>query len=340
MGVANATGGWVKKGTRFGPSDVITGTSDNPTIEIRDAQTEVWPTPNRNVGNFDVRAGGDPMINTADYVLGRPEPMFSVRCPFTLTNYLLIALSFFQKTSFLATPNRYSITPYTRSNIQPATAGEGGFMTVEAGIGTDSVWRAVGAVCKSWSATIPSVGSDGGRPELSSDWIAANSTRASAFTGTPTVNTDQVFASYNFEWAIAASDSGWSISSPVVVSMDMSWQNAADYSPNIGTTVDAMFLGPLSGSGSVSILLDAVSAGQFDRLMDAYESLDPVHFTLNASAFQSYALLEWDALLQNPTFSVQGNAIVATFPWVAARYTSSGRPIAIIEHATFAWPNQ
>lgn len=330
MALSDVQSAFEKKGTRIGVATSIS--AGTPTVELRDANTEVWPTPKRAVSAFDVRAGGSPMIRTSDYVVGRPEPQVTVRAPFTIDHWLYSMLSLMQKAAFAVT--KYTITPYTEGNI--AAAADGDFLVLEAGLGAASVFKMYGVVAQTVNLSIPTSGSDGGRPEVSTDYMGASVTIADSFSGSPSVSTNTVSPSTAFSFKLDES-SGGSPATFTVVDFQCSLSNGVDRSPNIGSTADAMFLGFLTGSGSISLLLDSVSNGQFDQLMDDYQTGTPWEIQVLNTSLQSDPLLDIDVMLMDPTFSVQGNANVATFPFEIANYSGNSRPQVIVTHATVGW---
>jgi hypothetical protein len=339
MAIANAVGSWLKKGTRIGPSDVLSGSLDNPTIELRDTMMGVWPTANQALVSHGLRATGTPMQTASDHALGRAEPEFTLAGAITMRTWGLFWASLLQKTSFAT--GVYTTTEYDFAVLHDALTSGAGFLTVEAGMGLNSIWRSVGCVAHTLNVSVPTVDADGGLAEISADFFAANSTRGDAFTGSPAIDTGTLIRSQDLTWAIAQSDGGGTLAATGVAGFNGTFTKTLQKSPNIGALPDAFFLGELTGSGDISVILGLhATTSDFDLMMTAFEAVTPITISMFALSFQTpTAMLDIDVLLQTPTFAEQGNVIIATFPWELKRYDANA-PKITATHATFAWVNQ
>ncbi len=303
----------LRPGVKLALTSGITASSAALEHELRDAKLAVWPKARKPVIVDAASGSGKPIRDASNYRLGRVNPAFTIEVPPTTTGLAIGFCLLLQQESYGS--GKYTFGQYTS---QAATL----FAHVEGGV-SGLVYKAVGSVVRTLGLTIPPVGEDRGQASLRLDMIAANASRQAAFTaGSPVVDAGAPKETADFYLKLATAAKSF-------VGIDLSITNNAAGSPTSAETSEAILLGELGITGSLTVLSTTTSDEEYDQLMDAHEAKTTIEIEVGVSGHHK---IVFDALIDSPEETEQGNVVVARFPFRAV-YVDAGSFAAEVNSA-------
>jgi hypothetical protein len=278
----------------------------------------VWPKPGKTLDKWDLGANGKPIGGTELYTLGLSRPRFTIEQPLTAAAALMFYVTCLQKNARSGT-YVYTSVPY--SDLQAALffAMETGWSTATGGT---AVAQLLGCMTKAIRLVVPAAGTDGGKPMLTAECLAGSMSYISVLTGTTPTVTDADVPKQSTDLTITGITKG--------MSMDLTIDNGADFSPNAGATPDAINLGPLTISGSISACHTTVATDAVGVLQAAAAAKSKIDFTFTIGPL---ALTVGCLIGEAGDHAEAGNAAVLTFPLTGV-YVDANSPKSAVTAAT------
>ncbi len=312
-----------KQGTRLALGSSISATPNLEWELIDTSFKEVWPHPNKSLVKHGISANGKALRPAQNFTLGRAEPMASISSPLTVRSFGILMQSLWQHEGWDSVDS-YAMLPYNTHAKSVCDM----FMSVEAGIAGQGIYKGVGGVASSVTLTFPPVDAELGKCTISADIMFANASRTTAYSsGTPTIDPGTPILTSAIDLALDGSGVPF-------VSGSVSLSNNLAKGLNAGDTPDYFALGDLSVTGEAVVILSNTT-DTWETLMDAHEAKTVVELVFSNSGVLNISL---DALLGPPSFQEQGNVFLVRFPFEAV-YVDATRPSASVTTGTdiFNW---
>ena len=295
----------------------IAGTAD---FAFANIGTGPWPKKNKPIRDlgFQSAGGAHSLPLVTDYQHASVErPSVPVNFPFQIKPLTLAMGSLLQNKGVGVTNPEF--LPYTDPQAK-------WFLGFEAQYGANAGGQMLGAVAKSVKISCPPSGADGGTPTLSVDFIGHSVEQISATTGVGTLDATLPIQSTDCAWTIGGAAMGH-------CAFDLSFENEADWDPQVGTTPVGIHLGKLRYSGSIKVVMSATAADEWNTIRDlwagtagAAPTASALVLTITFPGSVGTAVFNIPAVWDEPGDpEVQGNVMVCSMPFKPA-YVDATHP--------------
>lgn len=308
---------WSKVGTKVSLLGTIDASLAAPEWEFIDTTYKsVWPSPGKGLVHHGIHASGKAMNTAQDVTLGRNNPGLQISGPATPMSLAILLMSLLQDENYSVPDLAYKPQIFDDHTKNVANM----FLQVESGLSGSLVWHMKGGVVSKIDLDFPAVDDELGKVTYSADIMGASSTRDTAFTsGSPALDTGTPLLSSAFSVKINGVAAKH-------VSMKVSLTNGAAKGMNAGATPDHMTLGPFGYSGELVLVHTGDNTDDWGDLFGFHEAKTATRLEIyNTGVFD----LAFDALLQEPKISEQGNVFIWTIPFEQVYVNSSSLVLAI-----------